>query len=171
MIAEVERQYKSVLALVDRHGLAIPCLPGSGRLPPVAFTVGGAAQGMPDLVVLGLGGELAHNVLNNTFRQLRNLWPCKDGTRIEGVLDGLVLGVRDVSDSDLLDRTMFLTALFNKRRGHDQTSIFQVCWPDRHGLLPYEQGCDPATVAVQGGHDYWKQISQWAGAVLAPEGA
>jgi hypothetical protein len=149
MMEEVERQYQSARALVDRFGLAIPCFPGGADLPPVVFTIGGAAQGEPDLVAFGLPARIAQGLLNSAFQALRGTWPHQENKRISGAIDGFAIGVRDVSQSNVLQHTMFLTAVFNARRGHAQTPIVQILWPDKNGLLPFERGCDPATARIQ----------------------
>jgi len=146
---DVEAQYRQVLTLVQKAGHAAIHLAATPELSPVTFTVGGAAQDLPDLIIYGLGPDMGLPTINNAFAVLKNEWPFPNWNRSSDVGANFDIVFRDVSRSDLLQRAMFLTDLFNKRHGYVNAAIFQVCWPDDRGIFPFEPGCSPDIARAQ----------------------
>lgn len=149
LLQQVEDQYRSAVEVVERTGLAVIVADGSEGVEPVAFSVGGAKQGLPDLIIYGLRPELAAKTINAAFEVVRANWPFPSKSKFPGVLTNLEIGVRDASRSDLLERVMTPTKLYNMRQNLVQTPILQVCWPDATGKMPYEPGCDSMTAQAQ----------------------
>ncbi|WP_082461203.1 DUF4262 domain-containing protein [Devosia sp. Leaf64] len=134
---------------LKKRGLVIPAMPGGYGLPPVAFTIGGAATGHPDLIMYGIAPGLAVPSLENAFSVVKERWPFPNFEFSDQVLAGYDVRFRDVSRSDLLHRTMVLTRAFNLQKKFSQTPLLQVLWPDENGVFPHESGCDAGVAACQ----------------------
>jgi hypothetical protein len=145
----IEQQYAGLASLVEKHGHAITFMQGYEDVPPAAFTTGGAVKGVPDLIISGMEMSTAQTIINSTFRLVEQRWPFPSMTRFSGIISSFDVVLRDVSKSNLLQRKMGLTAMFNRRNGLSDSPILQIYWPDPDGFYPFEPQCNPAYAQAQ----------------------
>lgn len=124
-------------ALIDRYGWSVvgvfPTSAGDGA--PFAYTVGLTGKQLPELVIYGLGGRVAQEILNAVARRMVDAGrPLARGERIAGVLAGGV----DLVAVEMTSRIHDL-AMVGRVFGSVDTAV-QLCWPDVDGLFPWEPG-------------------------------
>lgn len=102
--------------------------------PSFAYTVGLSGKGLPELAIYGLHAQIAHSLLNEVARRMvESGTALQNGDRIEGVLfDDVALAT--VAMTDTTDLT-----LVRECYGAVAAAV-QVVWPDRAGVLPWEEG-------------------------------
>jgi hypothetical protein len=102
--------------------------------PLFAYTVGLSGKGLPELAIYGLHAQIAHSLLNEVARRMvESGTALQNGDRIEGVLfDDVALvavAMTDTTDLNLVRECYGAVA-----------AAVQVVWPDRAGVLPWEEG-------------------------------
>lgn len=108
----------------------------------MAYTIGLADKGFPEIIVFGLPAHIAQVLLNEAaFRLLKNELPL--GVKVDD-LANLPTFFRSVEPE--VAAPYIIQA--NNRAGKELPAL-QLVWPDRAGKLPWEEGADPAFKAVQ----------------------
>lgn len=121
---------------------------GDAGEPAFAYTTGlfRSAQ-HPELIVLGLPCETMGAVLNTCgelAKPLGGRLPL--GERVDGVLDGFPVKLREVRARDSYRAHVGYSLWFHD--GYD-FPLWQVLWPDRNGVFPDEPDVDPRVEALQ----------------------
>lgn len=106
---------------------------------PFAYTVGLSRLGLPEIVVRGLPADVAGRLLNNAADMSRGR-RLATGRLYEGVAKGLPVMFCDTDDLGTA------IALY----GEADVTAIQMLWPDAHGRMPDEPGCDASIRRVQG---------------------
>lgn len=101
---------------------------------PFSYTVGLSGKGLPELAMYGLPVRTGHQLLNMVARQMVDAGvPLATGQRIENVLENdvalVAVAMTNTTDLNLVREVYGSVA-----------AAVQLCWPDRDGLLPWEQG-------------------------------
>ena len=142
---------RKLLADIAAHGFQALHIPTEGDEPAYTFSIGFTATlNAPEVVVFGLRRELMHNMLWETFRQLRAGKVLTDGQHWSGPLEGFDCIARPVHPS--WNYKYLGSAIWHARyrTGSDAVSAFQLFWPGaQQGLFPWEAGCDPFVIDQQ----------------------
>ena len=82
---------------IERYGCHILHIMAEGELPPFSYTVGiQRASNAPELIVIGLKQPIAHFVLNEYNRRVREGERFSDGQFSSGFLEGFDCFFREV---------------------------------------------------------------------------
>ncbi len=115
--------------------------------PPFLYTCGLITRSQhPELVIVGLEGEVAYRIVAAIVELIRNGTQLEAGSRVT-VLDGLVTEIRPVHASQ---HELYLGyAMAHARRHHTTLRALQVFWPDKDGRFPSDVACDGEVRALQ----------------------
>ena len=134
--------------MIDTHGFALEAVPARGDLvpplPAYTYTVGlagalrsGSASGFPEVVVMGLTPAASRGLIDLVAGFMRDGVHLPQGVPLVGILDHdlrCVLAPVEVAEW----APLFATGCSWHRS--DTYPMVQLLWPDRAGVLPYEDG-------------------------------
>ena len=131
-------------AALARTGFAINSTRGKKKLHAKSFTMGLAAEGLPELVICGMKPKPRETVLKTLGTQLRSGVVFTDGMLVPVGKKGVVR-LHELSPQAARDELD--TAA--KAAGDAAFRAFQVLWADGKGLFPDEAGCHADCVNAQ----------------------
>lgn len=103
---------------------------------PFAYTVGLTAHGYPELLIVGLPPEIAHDLLNDlAARVYDKAEQFSHGQRISDLIAGHDAVLVEGEPTDDL-----LPGVAIARYGREQVRLLQVIWPDPQGRFPWHAG-------------------------------
>lgn len=142
-----DRHEDFIVRAIDEHGWAVQIVPGGDDGPGFAYTVGLFARyRLPELICVGLRGEVMHAMLNECGARMRDRGPPALEVPFDGVLDDYPVLLRAVMSPDSYRRhvgyALWLYA------GHN-FPLLQLVYPDLAGRFPGEGGVNPALAAQQ----------------------
>lgn len=139
--SDEERAYdQRIAADVAEHGCHIALLPGGGGRSGCAFTVGlWRSHRHPELVVFGLDGAQAEDLLDLLQEEIEQGNPCAAGASRAGILHQYPVAFRAVT----ADRVAWFEPAVRFHGGAD-FPMLQVFWPDRQGRFPWDEGAQEA---------------------------
>lgn len=124
-------------AMIARHGWAVQAVFAEKDSPGFAYTAGLSAFGLPELIVFGLPPPVAHQLLNQLGRRLRDGEALSQDTDLLDVVEGyparLVPAPRSATD-----QYMFAT-----QRRYPHYRALQLVWSDPAGRFPWDPAFDP----------------------------
>lgn len=122
------------------------------ELPPFAYTIGLTASfGWPELLCYGLKPDVMAVLLNSAVDELRcRSQPPAEGVVLHDVAEGFECRLTAVADHNRAGHLGF-AIWFARYRGEDPADIkcFQMVWPDRNGVFPFEAGCSEGVKEMQ----------------------
>lgn len=117
-----------------------------GELPGFNFTTGFSVTiGKPELIVFGLEQRAAHDVLWDAFRRMKDGLALEAGKPYAEFIDRFDIYFQPV------DRAHYHEHLGWSRwfyRG-DDFECWQMIWPDKSGIFPWQPGYDARFVTLQ----------------------
>ena len=132
---------------IATYGLHILSIMEEGDAPPFAYSIGiERSLGLPELIVIGLKGDLAGKVINACYDQMKAGLALTPGTRVEGLLGGgftcLVGAVDPAYFREYMGWAVWL-------REGTQFRALQIIYPSTRGAFPWEAGASDAFRARQ----------------------
>ena len=116
-------------------------IPEDEEGPAFAFTVGLFGRfDHPEILVMGLGLETMHAILNALGRDIKSGRVFRDGEVASDVLRGNACAFRFIERANYPE---FLGAAKSFYE-HADFSVLQCFWPDKCGLFLWQRGFDPA---------------------------
>ena len=141
-----------IAANVEEHGCAIiSVFDPDHEIPDFAYSIGfprSLRQG--DVLISGLDLDLMKRLLNDAYVLCRDGFRLADFARTSELFSSVDCVVREIAEEHL--RGEFMTsALWYAESVCDQpfTSAFQLVWPDKAGLFPWEEGFAESLVGAQ----------------------
>jgi hypothetical protein len=141
---DFERKIIDSIAVHGWFGLSVS---GEGEhAPPFTYSVGfETSLQCPEFIVFGLPGKLAHSMLWNVFRQIRDsgVWP-REGLHWSGVLEDYDCISRSVHRTQMRSSYFNSVLWYRNHCGSKDTppTAFQLFWPGiENGLFPWEPNC------------------------------
>jgi hypothetical protein len=126
-----------VLADIAANGCYLAAVPELAGRPGYAYTAGlQHTYGHPELIVFGLGEEVAGDLLEALVEAIAGGARFAAGQRCDGFLRGYPIGFRAVHPSRF---ERFLPAAVWAFPDGDRTAL-QVVWPDQQGRMPWDAG-------------------------------
>lgn len=129
---------------ITEYGFVPQAVGGNGEQPGFLYTIGlTTTWNHPELYVVGLNPEQAYDIVAGLVDRISEGERFDTPAYVDDVLNVPIavrpLGQKDVDDNsgiaqDTLGRTI---------------SALQVYWPDREGLMPWEEGCEPEIAGMQ----------------------
>jgi Domain of unknown function (DUF4262) len=140
----VDEHEAFIAACVIDPGWSVQMLPAgeTDDEPAFAYTIGIFANyKQAELIVVGLRLELMHAMLNTLARRIKNGETLVIGDRIEGVIEGFDVMLREVTAPGSFEEHVGYARWFYK---YEEFPLFQVLWPDKKGRFPDEPGATDA---------------------------
>lgn len=135
----LDEHERSFVANIREHGWFRTSVFAEGDEPGFSYTTGFALNtGSPEFIVFGLTYEIAHDVLWDLFRdaQAGRMLPC--GVRTDAVFANLPAYAFPVAKRHYAAHLGW-SMWFHGGSGFD---CWQIVWPDRAGIFPWEDGFD-----------------------------
>ncbi|MBU6373907.1 MAG: DUF4262 domain-containing protein [Alphaproteobacteria bacterium] len=143
VLDEDEREF---VAQIRTHGWFGTHIYAEGDASGFSFTTGFCVTlNHPEVIVFGLDGEIAHDVLWDVFRDVRDGRPLRAGVRLDGVLADLPIYVFPVDVRHYEDHLGWSRWFY----AGDAFPCLQLVWPDAAGVFPWEPEFTPEFVGLQ----------------------
>ncbi len=124
---------------IERYGCHILHIMAEGDLPPFSYTVGiERASNAPELIVIGLKQPIAHFVLNEYNRRVREGERFSDGQFSSGFLEGFDCLFREVDRANYREYLGWDIWLY----GEDGFNTLQLVYPNTSGVWPWQPEAD-----------------------------
>jgi hypothetical protein len=139
IIAWLDQEHAHLAQTIRTHRLAVQYV-GAGDAPgepPFGYTIGLFGLGHPELVVVGVGHDIAHGMLNRLGRLVvggRNLVP---GELLHDDGGAVPLAVEVLPNPG---EVVFSANRFYERPDEFSVPAFQLTWPDAGGAFPWDPG-------------------------------
>lgn len=147
MLDETEQ---NILTDIGRYGWSLIGVPECAEGPSFVYSIGMMhTLDHPEVIMFGLDIELMWRIVNDIGADVRNGRRFIDTGLYEGVIEGFACKVKPVAEAH---HTTYLGyAMWHRRHvGRIGTlRAVQCLWPDRDGVFPDEQNCDPDVVRLQ----------------------
>ena len=147
MASELNDYERKILDNIDEHGwFCTSVFDPNGDEPSFAYSIGFSRTfGGPEFIVFGLGAELMHSMLWDTFRQLQDGKQAEDESCWSGLLDGFDCISRSVHPSNIVqdwfNSAMWFWSDIERRTG--LPAAMQLVWPSsKSGRFPWEPDCE-----------------------------
>lgn len=101
------------------------------------YTIGRARQDAPELVLVGLGGNVGQKILALAVEQPTAL---EHGLPVRGLIMGHLIEPRQMHAGHIRDRLTWAHRMNGRRDVH----ALQLVWPDRIGTFPWEDAYTPS---------------------------
>ncbi|MFD7899069.1 DUF4262 domain-containing protein [Streptomyces sp. NPDC059743] len=122
--------------MIGEHGYIVQPVVSDGHSAPYSYTIGLHQSHGYDLVMTGLGHEVANSVLHNLVDRFKDSAGPAADVSLDGVLaDGFQVRMRRVES--LKDFSLH-RAIFGDE---SCPPYWQVVWPDAAGVFPTDPGC------------------------------
>lgn len=129
---------KKVADDIKKFGLAVITVPSDGEVPTLAYSIGlWGARHHPEIVVFGLPPEVAHTIINDVGRRVKNGKRFKDGDVVEK-LANFPMAFVEVPRDRFEGHLNVALAYY----GHGEFTALQLVWPDTQGKFPWQPSYD-----------------------------
>jgi hypothetical protein len=143
-IAWLDQEHAHLAQVIRTHRFAVQCVgPGDepGE-PPFGYTIGLFGVGHPELVVVGVGHDVAHGMLSRIAKTVlggRNLVPGEVLHHDDGRASLTVEVLPNPGE------VLFSANRFYERPDEFSVPAFQLTWPDAEGAYPWDPryACPP----------------------------
>ena len=116
-------------------------------MPPYAYTVGiTETYGCPELLIFGVGEQIANVVFHSVVDKIKNGSRFADGALLVDVLN-LPCAIKVISDEAA--RPFALHVFARYERASLKPNFQQVVYPDRAGVFPWEKDYDQEMRPIQ----------------------
>jgi hypothetical protein len=123
------------LADVEQYGLHVIRVHGDDEWPEFTYSVGlYRTFGLPEVIILGLRGELSHWILNELAARARAGERFQAGDMLDDLLDGFQVTLRPVSRKHV--GAHFRWALWYYE--HQPSPTLQLVFPSTSGVWPWD---------------------------------
>lgn len=148
--ATLDAYDRRMLGLVEKFGFAVqgvfPDTNSGGGEPGFCYTVGLAAQRLPELILFGLPPTVAQSLLNDLGSRMRaGTTQVAAGDTVWGLVRGYPVRLVEVTDS-----REHLTISNRFAGGPSAVAALQVVFPDAQGRWPWESESGVSGLPVLG---------------------
>ncbi len=134
------------LADIEQHDLHVVWVHGNAEWPQFTYSIGLFRRfGLPEVIIVGLGSDLAHWVLNELARRAREGQRFVEGEEAEGLLEGFPVTFRRVPDEHV-------EAHFGWARWYYEGRPFptlQLVFPSTAGVWPWDSQASESFRSLQ----------------------
>lgn len=136
----------SLLDNIAKHGWHCTSVFGEGGAPGFTYTVGlFDSYQHPELLVIGLSGQLSHHMISNVATAARKDEPLDLGAASDDILEGFSCVFAQVPVERYADYVLSARWYY---RG-DDFPLYQIVWPDEQGNYPWNPEADDKLLAAQ----------------------
>ena len=130
---------KKLLENIANFGCQVMHISAEEDLPPFAYSVGiQKSSSAPEVVVIGLKQPLAHSVVNEYNKRIRNGENFEIGKNYPDFIEGFEVLVSKVDKSHYQEYFGFNLWLY----GGDNFDIVQLVYPNTSGIWPWQKESD-----------------------------
>ena len=130
---------RKALEDIEKYGCHIIHVMAEGELPPFSYTVGiQRSSQAPELIVVGLKQPVAHFVLNEYNRRVRDGERFSDGQFSGGFLEGFDCCFREMDRSNYREYVGWDIWLY----GGESFKVLQLVYPNTSGVWPWQSEAD-----------------------------
>jgi hypothetical protein len=149
-----DKFFRQIDSLIKSDGFAFICIGGDTVSPRVAYTVGlTETYGCPELMIFGVGHEVANVVFHAVVSKIRAGGNLKDGDVLVNVLN-LPCTIRHVTGEAA---SPYALNVIRRYEGSAQKPAFQqIVYPDQANVLPWEPGYDERLRRIQ--RELWTSL-------------
>ena len=123
------------LADIAQYGLHVMKVMGDHEWPEFTYSVGlYHTFGLPEIIILGLRGDLAHAVLNELADRARRGERYQVGDMLDGLLEGFAVTLRPVRDEHIEPHFGWARWFYDGQ----PFPALQLVWPTTSGVWPWE---------------------------------
>jgi hypothetical protein len=123
------------LADVEKYGLHVLRVFGDTEWPSFVYSVGlNRNFQIPEIIILGLAPDVAHEVLNEIASRARSGERFRVGDTIDGLLEGFKVVLRPVRDDFIEPHFGWDIWLYDGM----QFPVAQLVWPTTSGVWPWD---------------------------------
>ena len=134
------------LADVAEHSLHVLRVHGDAEWPEFTYSVGlYRSFGLPEVIILGLRGELAHWILNELAARAREGFRYEAGDVVDGLLEGFPVTFRPVPPEHVEPHFGWARWFYD---GGDFPTL-QLVFPTTAGIWPWDAGASASFLAAQ----------------------
>lgn len=127
------------LSDIEQYGCQVIHVLAEGSLPPFSYSVGiERSSRAPEIVVIGLTQSLAHFIINEYNRRVREGECFREGARVSGFIEGFDCECRGVDTSHY--REYFGWNLWLYEGPNFQ--VLQLVYPTTSGIWPWDVTAD-----------------------------
>lgn len=134
--------HQKVLALIEKHGFTVqgvfPTEDGQG--PTLGYTIGLAAKGLPEVMILGLPPQAVVPILNSVAQQLIGGDIKPEAGQLVHKAASMPLKLVEVAEQ--VARSYALGAYRHAKTSNSPVKVLQALWPDTRGIYPGTVGCN-----------------------------
>jgi hypothetical protein len=142
----LDERDRGVLKCVEQFGWSVTSVRSSNGVPGWSYTTGICdLSEKPEIVVVGLDGDLAHSVLNDIALRMSKGLDVRDGQRLPGLLANVECEFRTV-EQRWVAHIMGWSNWFN---GNSDYPVLQCVYPDLAGRFPWEENFEKSWRARQ----------------------
>jgi hypothetical protein len=142
----LDEQEQSFVAMIREHGWFRTSVFAGAEQPGFSYTTGFALNaGAPELIIFGLKHEIAHDILWEQFRDAKAGRLLPPAIRTDDVFGGAAAHAFPVAKRHYAAHLGWSIWFYS---GTD-FDCWQIVWPDRAGVFPWETGSDPAFAESQ----------------------
>lgn len=124
---------------IEQYGCHILHVMEEGKSPPFSYTVGvQRTSNAPELMVIGLKQPIAHFVLNDYNRRVREGERFSDGQYASGFLEGFDCLFCEVDRANYREYLGWALWLY----GGEEFDTFQFVYPNTSGVWPWQNEAD-----------------------------
>ena len=130
---------KRLLENIAKFGCQVMHISEEDDLPPFAYSVGiQKSSSAPEVVVIGLKQPLAHSVVNEYNKRIRNGEKFEIGKNYSNFIEGFEVLVSKVDKSHYREYFGFNRWLYEG----DNFDIVQLVYPNTSGIWPWQKESD-----------------------------
>lgn len=145
LAAMLQKTVDEVRTLIAAHGWAVLSQERVGANPPFSYTVGLAAKGIPELIMVGLEPATARSALNRIANRLAAGESLMCGQPLLEIIPGMAVVPRSVPP-DVAEKMMRFTHLLAMSK---PWSASQIVWPDPAGRFPGDADYETRWLSIQ----------------------
>lgn len=133
--------------IIQKAGFAFLSIGTDGKTPPFSYTVGMTeTYGCPELIIFGVGQNVADAVFNGMAGKIKSGERFSDGDLVHELLN-VPVAVKSVS-SEIAKP--FALNVVSRYKGTKHAPAFQqIVYPDQSGKYPWENGYDDGRRRIQ----------------------
>lgn len=147
MASPRDELFQKIDTIIQRAGFAFLSIGQDGSTPPFAYTVGiTETYGCPELIIFGVGQNVADAVFNGVVGKIKNGEHFDDGDVIVELLN-MPVAIKAVSNEIA---TPFALNVASRYKGTKYLPTFQqIVYPDQSGAFPWEAEYDEGMRRIQ----------------------
>jgi hypothetical protein len=141
-----------LVANVEKHGCAIiSVFDPDHEIPNFAYSIGfPKSLGQGDVLISGLDLDMMKRLVNDAYALCRDGFHLADFARTSELFSSVDCVVREIAEEHLRGEYMTSALWYAESiQGQPFNSAFQLVWPDKAGLFPWEEGFADGLIGAQ----------------------